>query len=87
MSTSSCALTLETLMDSPEGREILTCMQCGTCSGTCPYGDVMEFTPRRMIAMMRAGLLEKVFTSDSLLSCVACYACMAKCPRQNQNDP
>jgi Fe-S oxidoreductase len=34
-----------------------------------------------MIAMMRAGMLEKVFTSESLLSCVACYACMAKCPR------
>ncbi len=78
---STCAVTLETLTDSPEGREILTCMQCGTCSGTCPYGDVMEFPPRRMIAMMRAGMLEKVFTSDSLLSCVACYACMAKCPR------
>ena len=31
--------------------------------------------------MLRAGMLEKVFTSDSLLFCVACYACMAKCPR------
>ena len=41
----------------------------------------MEYPPRRMIAMMRAGMLEKVFTSDSLLSCVACYACMVKCPR------
>jgi Fe-S oxidoreductase len=41
----------------------------------------MDYPPRRMIAMMRAGMLEKVFTSDSLLSCVACYACMAKCPR------
>jgi Fe-S oxidoreductase len=41
----------------------------------------MEYPPRRMVAMMRAGMLEKVFTSDSLLACVACYACMAKCPR------
>jgi len=41
----------------------------------------MDYPPRRMIAMMRAGMLEKVFTSDSLLACVACYACMAKCPR------
>jgi Fe-S oxidoreductase len=31
--------------------------------------------------MLRAGLIEQVFTSDSLLNCVACYACMAKCPR------
>jgi dimethylglycine catabolism B len=77
----ACQVTLESLPRFPEGKEILTCLQCGTCSGTCPHGDVMEFPPRRMIAMMRAGMLEKVFTSDSLLACVACYACMAKCPR------
>jgi len=78
---STCSVTLETLAQAPEGREILTCLQCGVCAGTCPYGDVMEYPPRRMIAMMRAGMLDKVFASDSLLSCVACYACMAKCPR------
>ena len=41
----------------------------------------MEYSPRRIIAMMRAGMLEKVFNSDSLMACVACYSCMAKCPR------
>ena len=78
---SACPVTLETLPRYPEGTEILTCLQCGVCAGTCPYGEVMEYPPRRMIAMMRAGMLEKVFASDSLLACVACYACMAKCPR------
>ncbi|MBZ5618624.1 MAG: (Fe-S)-binding protein [Acidobacteriia bacterium] len=77
----ACDVTLETLPRYPEGKEILTCIQCGVCAGTCPYGEVMEYPPRRMIAMMRAGMLERVFTSDSLLACVACYACMAKCPR------
>lgn len=75
-------LTLDNLMDFPEGRRILTCIQCGTCAGTCPYGEEMDFPPRRIIAMMRAGELEKVFASESLLSCVACYACKAKCPRE-----
>jgi Fe-S oxidoreductase len=42
----------------------------------------MQYPPRRIIGMMRAGLLENVFTSDSLLNCVACYACQAKCPRK-----
>ena len=81
LSGSSCGVTLESLTSSPEGREILTCIQCGVCAGTCPYGEVMQYPPRRMIAMLRAGLLEDVFRSDSLLACVACYACMAKCPR------
>jgi Fe-S oxidoreductase len=76
-----CTVTLDTLPQSLEGKEIQTCMQCGMCAGTCPYGDVMDYPPRRIIAMMRAGLLEQVFRSESLLACVACYACMAKCPR------
>ena len=76
-----CDITFETLRDFPEGRNVFTCIQCGMCAGTCPYGDVMDYPPRRIIAMLRAGLIEKVFTSDSLLNCVACYACMAQCPR------
>ena len=77
----ACEITLDTLDQFPEGRKVLGCIQCGVCAGTCPYGDVMDYPPRRIIAMLRAGLLEDVFTSDSLLNCVACYACMAKCPR------
>src|SRR5512137_1450591 len=72
---------LETLLGTPEGRRILTCIQCGTCAGTCPYGDHMDFPPRRIINMLRRGLIDEVFKSDSMLRCVACYACMAKCPR------
>jgi len=77
----TCEITLDTLEQFAEGRRVLSCIQCGMCAGTCPYGDVMDYPPRRIIAMLRAGLLEDVFTSESLLSCVACYACMAKCPR------
>ncbi len=74
-------ITLDNLFEFPQGRRVLSCIQCGMCAGTCPYGDVMDYPPRRIIAMLRAGLLEKVFQSDGLLACVACYACMAKCPR------
>jgi Fe-S oxidoreductase len=77
-----CEITLENLFRTPEGRRVLTCLQCGLCAGTCPYGEEMDYPPRRIIAVLRAGLVEKVFTSDSLLACVACYACKAKCPRQ-----
>jgi dimethylglycine catabolism B len=73
--------TLDTLIATPEGKRILTCIQCGTCSGTCPYGEHMEYTPRRIINMLRKGYIDEVFKSDSMLRCVACYSCMAKCPR------
>lgn len=73
--------TLETLLNTPAGKRMLTCIQCGTCAGTCPYGDYMDFSPRLVINMIRRGFLDEVIKSDSLLRCVACYACTAKCPR------
>ena len=75
-------ITLHGLAEYPEGRRVLTCLQCGTCAATCPYGEQMEYPARRIIAMLRAGRIEEVYASDSLLACVACYACKAKCPRK-----
>lgn len=74
-------ITIGTIMSTPEGRRLMSCLQCGVCAGTCPYGEVMDYPPRRIIAMLRAGMIDRVFLSDSLLACVACYACMTKCPR------
>ncbi len=74
-------LTLDGLFATPEGRALLSCIQCGTCAGTCPYGEVMRHTPRRLIGMLREGFIEEAIASDDLLNCVTCYACWAKCPR------
>ena len=76
-----CDIGLDNLTQFPEGRRLWTCIQCGTCVGTCPYAEQMQYPPRRIIGMLRAGELDEVFRSDSLLNCVACYACTAKCPR------
>jgi len=74
-------VTLDRLYESEEGSRILSCIQCGTCAGACPYGEHMQYPPRRIITMLKAGLIEEVFDSDSLLKCVNCYTCMSKCPR------
>ena len=74
-------LTLDTLLSRPEGKRLMSCIQCGVCAATCPYGDMMEHTPRRLIAKLRAGLIDEVLAGDDLLNCVTCYACWAKCPR------
>ena len=75
-------VTLETIYDTPEGKLIQTRIQCGTCSGSCPYGEYMEYPPRRLIKLLQHGLINKAFDTDSMLKCVNCYACMAKCPRE-----
>jgi heterodisulfide reductase subunit C len=64
------------------GEKLFTCIQCGTCSATCPVSAFMDFTPRRIIAMVRAGFKEEVLRSFTIWLCASCYSCTADCPRQ-----
>ncbi|HEY54206.1 MAG TPA: (Fe-S)-binding protein [Caldilineae bacterium] len=64
------------------GERIRTCLQCGTCSGICPFGHLMDYPPGKMIAALRAGAFERVVNSDSVWMCVSCYACTQVCPAQ-----
>ena len=70
------------LFDVADGERIKTCLQCGTCSGACPFGYIMGFPPGRMIAHLRAGRYENVLESDSIWMCVSCYACTTVCPKE-----
>ena len=63
-----------------DGERIQTCLQCGTCSGVCPFGYLMDFPPSKMIASLRAGFFELVLRNDLVWMCVACYACTRVCP-------
>ena len=40
------------LLYASHGNPLKTCIQCGTCSGTCPVVDYMDHTPRRIIGMI-----------------------------------
>ncbi len=72
----------ESLLASQEGKRFLSCIQCGTCAGVCPFGPWMDFTPRRMIASVRAGDFNHVLGAESLWMCVSCYACAQVCPAE-----
>ena len=69
------------LMYAAEGSPVTACMQCGTCSGSCPAAGFMEHSPREIIAMIHAGLRDKVLESNTFWSCASCYYCTVKCPR------
>jgi Fe-S oxidoreductase len=64
----------------PDGERILACLQCGNCSGVCPFGYLMDYPPSKMIAALRAGMFEKVLKTDLVWMCVACNACATSCP-------
>ncbi len=65
----------------PGGEKILTCIQCGTCSGSCPTGDKMPYTPRHVMRMLQLGLEAEVMRSDAVWLCADCYTCTLRCPR------
>jgi Fe-S oxidoreductase len=63
-----------------DGERIRLCLQCGACSGVCPFGFVMKFPPHGMIAALRAGMLDDLVGTDTGWMCVSCYACTQVCP-------
>jgi Fe-S oxidoreductase len=62
------------------GERVRACLQCGTCSGVCPFGYLMDFPPGRMVAALRAGIFDRVMDTDTVWMCVSCYACAQECP-------
>ena len=65
----------------PGGEGVRLCIQCGTCSASCPNASRMDHTPRELIAMVRAGMREEVLSSKAMWYCLSCYLCTVRCPR------
>jgi len=63
------------------GENINACIQCGICAGSCPVADKMEYPPRKIIALIRAGKRDEVLRSNSMWYCLSCYLCAERCPR------
>jgi heterodisulfide reductase subunit C len=66
----------------PGGEALLTCIQCGTCGGSCPSGSDMDHTPRQLFAMINAGMRDQVLRSNTPWYCVSCYYCTTRCPKE-----
>jgi len=65
----------------PGGEKIRLCIQCGTCTASCPNADRMDHTPSQLIAMTRAGMEKEVLSSNAMWYCLSCYLCTVRCPR------
>jgi len=71
---------LEDVYALPGGDKIKECIQCGTCSASCPTSYAMDYSPREVIAALGAGLLERVVKSNTIWLCASCYYCTVRCP-------
>ena len=65
----------------PDRGKIFTCIQCGTCTASCPVAYAMDYTPRQLWRLIQLGLKEEVLSSNSFWLCTACYSCTLGCLR------
>lgn len=73
---------LREIMELSHCEEIERCIQCGTCSSSCPMAVYMDYPPRKIIAMVREGFKEEVLKSFTIWLCSSCYTCTVRCPAQ-----
>ncbi|MHA1584881.1 MAG: CoB--CoM heterodisulfide reductase subunit C [Promethearchaeota archaeon] len=59
---------------------ILSCIQCGTCSSSCPAGSWTALKSRLIIRKVIFGDLSVLEDPDIWL-CTTCYTCYERCPR------
>jgi heterodisulfide reductase subunit C2 len=65
----------------PGAQHLSTCIQCGTCTASCPSAAAMDITPRMMWRMVQLGMVDEVLHSKTMWLCSICYQCQARCPR------
>jgi heterodisulfide reductase subunit C len=78
------AFLQEVIEATPGGEQIVHCLQCGSCGGSCPSGADMQYTPRTLFALINADKRQEVLSANTMWYCVSCYLCTTRCP---QNIP
>lgn len=65
----------------PDREKLLTCIQCGTCTASCPTAYAMDYTPRQLWRLVQVGLRDEALHSRTFWLCTNCYSCTVRCPR------
>lgn len=73
---------LDEVCSTPGGESIRWCAQCGLCSASCPNVAQMDYSPRKIIALVRAERRYDVLTSNTMWICASCYLCTVRCPKE-----
>lgn len=82
MHASTEALSIREAPSLAKVREmVMGCMQCGTCSASCPNAFAMDYTPRQLWRMLLLGQEQEVLGSKTIYLCSSCYTCTVRCPR------
>jgi heterodisulfide reductase subunit C len=68
--------------NTPRGRGVLACIQCGRCTSSCPVARVVEeHNPRKLMEMIILGLRSDVLGERLPWYCLSCFTCLDRCPQ------
>jgi heterodisulfide reductase subunit C len=60
------------------GKDVMTCLQCGNCTGVCPISLKIDYKTRSIIKYCQFGL--RTYTLGTRWVCATCYRCYEHCP-------
>ena len=63
------------------GENVMSCYQCGECTGGCPAAFAMDISPNQVMRMAQIGLKDDVLSSSAIWLCAGCETCATRCPR------
>ncbi len=63
------------------GETFQTCMQCGACTGVCPWGEVTSYSPRKVLRDISLDKGSNVSVDEASWACTTCNSCAEQCPR------
>ncbi|MEQ8175181.1 MAG: 4Fe-4S dicluster domain-containing protein [Syntrophomonadaceae bacterium] len=64
------------------GVDVELCLECGKCSGGCSNGHIFDYTPRKIVQLIKLGDRERLLHMDALWTCVSCQLCWDRCPSE-----
>ena len=66
------------------GSDPYKCMRCGKCTASCPAYAQMDIKPHQFASYIIRGDFDELIESKAAWKCLACFACIERCPRDVQ---
>lgn len=62
------------------GENPYACYQCGKCSGSCPFSEMMDELPSQVIRRVQLGD-RSALEVNTIWICASCLSCKVACPQ------